>query len=109
MCCRSSGRLARELSSYTFLTLSQLDLMCGRRRNPSLEQDPVQTEWAMAIRRRDAECTSYSHQPTPFSLFERPCTTVFTAVQTFLFKLASPGQEKSMLLLESGVRFHTTK
>ncbi|CAM9999548.1 unnamed protein product, partial [Hapterophycus canaliculatus] len=29
--------------------------------------------------------------------------------QTFLFKLASPGQEKSMLLLESGVRFHTTK
>ncbi|CAM9368366.1 unnamed protein product, partial [Scytosiphon promiscuus] len=29
--------------------------------------------------------------------------------KTFLFKLASPGQEKSMLLVESGVRFHTTK
>ncbi|CAN0069596.1 unnamed protein product, partial [Ectocarpus fasciculatus] len=28
---------------------------------------------------------------------------------TFLLKLASPGQEKAMLLLESGVRFHTTK
>eukprot|EP00752_Nemacystus_decipiens_P013835 g12284.t1 len=29
--------------------------------------------------------------------------------KTFLLKLASPGQEKAMLLLESGVRFHTTK
>lgn len=29
--------------------------------------------------------------------------------QTYLFKLASPGQEKAMLLLESGVRFHTTR
>ncbi|CAN0005340.1 unnamed protein product, partial [Ectocarpus sp. 12 AP-2014] len=29
--------------------------------------------------------------------------------KTFLLKLASPGQEKAILLLESGVRFHTTK
>lgn len=29
--------------------------------------------------------------------------------QTYLLKLASPGQEKAVLLLESGVRFHTTK
>eukprot|EP00904_Undaria_pinnatifida_P003756 jgi/Undpi1/13381/HiC_scaffold_8.g03040.m1 len=29
--------------------------------------------------------------------------------KTYLLKLASPGQEKAVLLLESGVRFHTTK
>lgn len=34
---------------------------------------------------------------------------VLLCLQTFLLKLASPGQEKAMLLLESGVRFHTTK
>ncbi|CAM9921523.1 unnamed protein product, partial [Discosporangium mesarthrocarpum] len=29
--------------------------------------------------------------------------------KTYLMKLANPGQEKALLLLESGVRFHTTK
>jgi predicted ribosome quality control (RQC) complex YloA/Tae2 family protein len=30
-------------------------------------------------------------------------------LQTYLIKLATPGKEKAVLLLESGIRFHTTR
>jgi predicted ribosome quality control (RQC) complex YloA/Tae2 family protein len=47
--------------------------------------------------------------------FRASMLTVFQALamlcslQTYLIKLATPGKEKAVLLLESGVRFHTTR